>query len=83
MWLGNESISSLRWLKWLNQKEIDRFEVNWIGKNGPIGYILEADLEYPDKLHKLHNDYLLAPKNLKLVMTCCQIIVVILEINMG
>ena len=26
------------------------------------GYFLEADLEYPDNLHELHNDYPLAPK---------------------
>ena len=25
-------------------------------------YILEADLEYPDKLHVLHNDYPLDPE---------------------
>ena len=32
--------------KWLNQKEIDRFDVNSIEGNSSIGYILEVDLEY-------------------------------------
>ena len=38
--------------KWLNQKEIDKFVVNSIGKNSPTGYILEVDLEYPDDYMK-------------------------------
>ena len=29
-----------------------------------IGYLLEVDLEYRDKLHELHNNYLLAPEKL-------------------
>ena len=29
-----------------------------------IGYLLEVDLEYPDELHKLHNDYPLASEKL-------------------
>ena len=35
-----------------------------ISENNPIGYSLEVDLEYPDPLHKLHNDYPLAPEKL-------------------
>ena len=37
--------------KWLNQKDIDRFDANSIAENSPIGYILEAGLEYTDELH--------------------------------
>ena len=29
-----------------------------------IGYFLEVDLEYPDELHELHNDFPLAPKKI-------------------
>ena len=43
--------------KWLNQKEIDKFCLNFIDENSLIGYILEFGLEYPaDKLHELHNN---------------------------
>ena len=29
------------------------------------GYILEVDLEYPEELHELHNDYPLAAEKMK------------------
>ena len=48
--------------KWL--KNVDNFDVNLLSENSSIGYILEADLEYPDELHYLHNDYPLAPEKL-------------------
>ena len=48
--------------KWL--KNIDNFDINSISEKSPIGYILEVDLQYPDELHVLHNDYPLAPEKL-------------------
>ena len=35
-----------------------------VSKKSELGYILEVDLEYPDELRELHNDYLLAPEKL-------------------
>ena len=35
-----------------------------ISEKSPIGYFLVVDLEYPDKLHELHNDYPLGPKKI-------------------
>ena len=46
--------------KWLNQKEISRFCLNFIEKISSMGYILEVDLNFPDDLHELHNDYAVA-----------------------
>ena len=48
--------------KWL--KNVDQFDVMSISEKGKIGYFLEVDLEYPDELHELHNDYPLAPEKL-------------------
>ena len=46
--------------KWL--KNADGFDVMSTGKESKIRFIREVDLEYPDELHELHNDYPLAPK---------------------
>ena len=48
--------------EWL--KNVDRFFVNSISEKSEIGYFLEVNLEYPDELHELHNNYPLAPKKL-------------------
>ena len=48
--------------EWL--KHNDEFDVRSISKKGLIGYLLEVHLKYPDKLHELHNDCLLAPQKL-------------------
>ena len=48
--------------KWL--KDVDSLNVNSINKNSSKGYILKVDLEYPEELQGLHNDYPLAPQKL-------------------
>ena len=49
--------------EWL--ENIDGFDFMSINeKSDNIGYILEVDLEYPNELHELHNDYSLAPEKL-------------------
>ena len=45
-------------------ENVDEFDVNSINEKSEIGYFLEVDLEYPDELHELHNDYPLAPEKL-------------------
>ena len=35
-----------------------------INEKSLIWYFLEVDIEYPDELHELHNDYPLAPEKL-------------------
>ena len=52
--------------KWLNQKGIDKFAVDSISENSSIGHILQADTEYPDELHDLHNHYPWAPEKLEI-----------------
>ena len=44
----------------------DKFDVNSIAENSSDGYILKVDLEYPDELHELHNDYPLAQEKLEI-----------------
>ena len=43
--------------KWIND-----FNINMINADENVGYIIECDLEYPEHLHDLHNDYPLAPE---------------------
>ena len=45
-------------------KSVDNFDVNSISEKSPIAYIVKVDLEYPEELHVLHNDYPLAPEKL-------------------
>ena len=48
--------------KWC--KNVDKFGVNSISEESPIGYILEVDQEYLDKLYYLNDDYTLAQEKL-------------------
>ena len=57
-------------------KNVDGFDVNSINEKSEIGYFLEVDLEYPDELHELSNDYPLAPEKLVVIKDmlskCCK-----------
>ena len=48
-----------RWVK-----NVDGFDVMSIIEKSDTGYLLEVNVEYPDELHELHNDYPLAPEKL-------------------
>ena len=51
--------------KFLSEKEINSFDLDSIGENSQIGYILEVDLEYCKKLHHLHSDYPICPEKIE------------------
>ena len=51
--------------KWLKQNKIDNLDLKKYDKENKKGIILEVDLEYPEKLQDLHNDYPLAPEKVK------------------
>ena len=55
----NRPYSEFKWLKMFVG-----FDVVSIREKNEIGYFLEVDLEYPDEVHNLHNDYLI-------IETCC------------
>ena len=56
-------ISNFKWVK--NIDKIDQNLMN-IKNNSSTGYVLEVDLEYPQKLHDIHNDYPLAPEKINI-----------------
>ena len=49
--------------RWLNEMEIEQFDVRSIADDADTGYVLEVGLKYGD-LHELHNDYPLATESI-------------------
>ena len=50
----------------LNQKEINDFDLDSVSENSPIGYILEVDLEHCKELYNSYSDYPLCPEKIEI-----------------
>ena len=48
--------------RWLEDDEITCFDINSADLDGKYGYIIECDLQYPKKIHDLHQNLPLAPE---------------------
>ena len=51
--------------RWMTEKQIDKIDLAKYKEDSEKGLILEVDLEYPEGLHNLHNDYPLGPEKVK------------------
>ena len=51
--------------KWVNEKFVESYNK----KNSDKGYILEVDVDYSSKLHKLHSDMSFLPERMKIDKT--------------
>ena len=51
--------------RWLTEKEIKNTDLAKYKEDSKKSVILEVDVEYPQELHDLHNDYPLAPEKIK------------------
>ena len=52
--------------RWMTEKQINKINLAMYKENSEKGFIAKVDLEYPEELHDLHNDYPLGPEKVKL-----------------
>ena len=73
--------------KWLIDKEISKIDLGKYKADGKKGFFLEVDLEYPQELHDIHNDYPVAPEKVKvsnnMLSTYCKKIAEKYNISIG
>ena len=56
-------IGNFKWVKTIDKIEQKLMNIK---NNSSNGYVLEVDLEYPNKIHDIHNDYPLAPEKINI-----------------
>ena len=73
--------------KWISDKEISKIDLRKYKADGKNGLILEVDLEYPQELHDMHNDYPVCPEKVKvsrnMLSTYCKKIAEKYNISIG
>ena len=50
--------------KFLEQEEIDNFDILSVDPQGETGFFIECDITYPSSLHSEHSDFPMAPSHL-------------------
>ena len=63
-WAMSQYLPTARF-RWMSEKQIKKIDLAKYREDSNKGLILEVDLEYPDELHDLHNDYPLGPEKVK------------------
>ena len=73
--------------KWMTDKEISKINLGKYKADGKNRLILEVDLEYPHRLHDMHNDYPVCPEKVKvsknMLSAYCKTIVEKYNISIG
>ena len=73
--------------KWMTDKEIDNIDSGKYKEDSKRGFMLEVDLEYPQELHDLHNDYPVCPEKVRvsnnMLSSYCKKIAEIYNISIG